>query len=398
MSHVDPDLRAQWDLDPTVTFLNHGSFGACPRVVQEARAEYLARLEREPVDYFVRHLDRELTEARVALADFVGADAEDLAFVPNATTGVSTVLRSLELGPDDDLLVTDHAYRACRNALDFVASRSGARVMVASLPFPCGGPEELVAPILDAVTPRTRLALIDQITSPTGLVLPVCRLVSALAERGVDVLVDAAHGPGMVALDLDATGAAYTTGNCHKWLCTPKVSGFLHVRRDLQARIRPLAISHGASLAASSERSRFRLEFDWPGTFDPTPYLCVPVAIQALGELVPGGWTAIRARNRALAIAARRLLCERLRVSLPCPEELLGSLAAIPLPRGADVGSAPDPDPLHLRLWQRHRIEVPVFPGPARHQRVLRISAQLYNSLGDYQALAEALAAEGEVP
>ncbi len=396
MSHPHPNLRANWDLDESVTFLNHGSFGACPKVVMEARAEMLARLEREPVDFFVRRLERELMEARVALAAFVGADAEDLAFVPNATTGVSSVLRSLDLSADDDLLVTDHAYRACRNALDFVAARSGARVIVAALPFPCSGDDELIAPILAAATSRTRLALIDQVTSPTGLVLPIDALVSALAERGIDALVDAAHAPGMLALDLDATGAAYTTGNCHKWMCTPKVSGFLHVRRDRQIRIRPLAISHGASLAVSAERSRFRLEFDWPGTFDPTPYLCVPIAIEALGGLIEGGWTAVRARNHALVVAARALLCERLGVSLPCPDSLLGSLAAIPLPKGPTCESPADPDPLHLALWERHRVEVPVFPWPALGQRLIRVSAQLYNTLDDYRRLADALVAEGE--
>src|SRR3990167_1371429 len=282
-------MRELWPLERGVIFLNHGSFGACPAEVLRQQAALRDEMEAEPVRFLSRELDDRLAGARQALAAFVGADADDLAFVANATGGVNAVLRSLRFSPGDELLTTDHAYNACRNALDFAASRAGARVLVAMIPFPLAAPEEVVEAVLAHVTPRTRLALLDHITSPTGLVLPIERLVAALAGRGVEVLVDGAHAPGMVPLDLGVLGAAYYSGNCHKWLCAPKGSAFLWVRRDRQPDIRPLTISHGAS-ATRPGRSRFRLEFDWTGTDDPTAWLTVPRAIEYLGSLLPGGW------------------------------------------------------------------------------------------------------------
>ena len=197
---TSPHAR-HWSLAPDVVFLNHGSFGACPSAVLEEQQRWRARLERNPMAFMVREIDALLAEARRALGTFVGADPDDLAFVANATTGVNSVVRSLDFQPGDEILTTDHAYAACRNALDYVAGRSGSRVLVAQVPFPIGGPEEVVQAILAAVTVRTRLALIDHVTSPTGLVFPIERIVRELAARGVDTLVDGAHAPGMLPLD-----------------------------------------------------------------------------------------------------------------------------------------------------------------------------------------------------
>ncbi len=384
-------LAAHWDLDPAVTFLNHGSFGACPRVVLEEQSRIRARMEREPVLFLHRELEPLLDAARSAVADLVRADADDIAFVVNATMGVNTVLRSLDLRAGDELLVTDQEYNASRNALDFVATRSGARVVVAQVPFPLRDPGEVLAAVAAKVTPRTRLLLIDLVTSQTGMILPIQDIVRAMAERGVDVLVDGAHAPGMVDLDLDALGAAWFTGNCHKWLCTPKGSAILHVRRDKQAGIRPLVISHGAN-SGRKDRSRFRIEADWIGTLDPSPWLCIPTALRFLGSLFEGGFDGLRAHNRDLVLYGRRLLCETLGIAPPCPESMIGSLASVPIPDGTVAGSPPlFLDPLHVALFETERIEVPVMNWPKPPHRLLRISAQAHNHRSEYERLVAVL-------
>ncbi len=391
---ADPDL---WPLDPAVTFLNHGSFGSCPRAVLEFQRGLRDRLERQPVRFFVRELEGLWDESRAALARFLGAEADTLVFVPNATSGVNTVLRSLHLEPGDELLVTNHEYNACRNALDFAAGQGNARVVMAEVPFPIRGEEEVVERILERVTTRTRLALLDHVTSQTGLVLPVQRIVRELAERGVDSLIDGAHAPGMVPLTLREIGAAYYTGNCHKWLCAPKGAAFLCVRHDRQERIRPLVISHGAN-SPRTDRSRFLIEFGWMGTGDPSAWLSVPEALRFMGTLLPGGWPEVMRRNRELALAARRILCGALRIELPIPDKFIGSLVSLPLPDATDATPSKSPlylDPLQDKLLAEHGIEVPIIPWPAPPKRLLRISAQLYNSLPQYERLAGALRALG---
>lgn len=387
------ELRRHWTLDPEVLFLNHGSYGACPRPVQEAQARFRERLEREPVRFLMRELEPLLDVARERVARFVGADAEGLAFVPNATTGVSTVLRSLDLSPGDELLTTDHVYNACKNALEAVVARSGARLVLARVPFPLASSSEVTAAVLAAASPRTRLALVDHVTSATGLVFPIEAIVAGLSARGIDTLVDGAHAPGMVPLDLAKLGAAYYTGNGHKWLCGPKGCAFLHVRRDRRDRVRPLVISHGANRDIPA-RSRFRLEHDWTGTMDPSAFLALPEAIDFVGSLVPGGFPEVMKRNRALALVGRDRLARALGVPAPCPDDMIGSLAALPLPPGpADAASLRlEVDPLQDALWAQG-IEVPVPRWPRPPARLVRISAQLYNEAGEYDRLARALEA-----
>lgn len=384
-----------WDLDPTVVFLNHGSFGACPRAVLQRQQELRAEMERETVRFVHRELEGRLDGARAALAAFVGSDPDDLAFVPNATTGVNTVLRSLAFAPGDELLTTDHEYNACRNALDFVAARSGAKVVVAAIPFPLQSEQQVVDAVLAKVTARTKLLLIDHVTSPTGLVLPIAPIVAALRARGVETLVDGAHAPGMLPLDLRALGAAYYTGNLHKWLCTPKGSALLHVRRDRQADVRPLAISHGAN-SARTDRSRFRLEFDFTGTDDFTPFLCVPAALEFLGGLLPGGLSALMQHNRAMALRARTMLCAAVGSAPAAPESMIAGLASVVLPP-SDAAVVPPLglDPLQVRLYEDWRIEVPVMRWAQPAVRALRVSPQVYHSEAQYRYLAEALGKGG---
>ena len=386
------DYATHWALDPEVVYLNHGSFGACPTSVLEAQAGYRDRLESGPVQFLHRDLIGLLDEARGELARFVGADPDELVFVPNATTGVSTVLRSLDLKPGDELLTTNHEYNACRNALDFVAGRSGARVVIAEVPFPVESPDQIVEAILPLVGRRTRLGLFDHVTSLTGMVMPIREIVAALSERGVDTMVDGAHAPGMIPLDVSTVGAAYYTANCHKWLCAPKGAALLYVRHDLQSSIRPLTISHGAN-APVEDRSRFRMEFDWTGTHDPTPYLSVPRAIRFMGELLSGGWPELMERNRNLALAARRLLCDRFGVPPACPDGMIGTLASIPLRRGPYrfTTTALAFDPVEDDLREAYGIEVPVLACPDGPGSILRIASQIYNSIEQYEYLADAL-------
>ncbi len=376
------NLASLWCLDPSVTYLNHGSFGACPRAVLDVQAALRLEMEQEPVDFLVKTLPARLNTARGSLAAFLGAAPEDLVFVSNATAGVNAVMRSLAFEPGDELLLTNHTYAACRKTVDFVTARTGARVVVANLPFPCRHEEEIVAALLQCVSPRTRLALLDHVTSPTALVLPIARLVGELQALGIDTLVDGAHAPGMVPLALSELGAAYYTGNAHKWLCAPKGAAFLHVRRDRQAPLHPTVISHGYSAG-------FHAEFDWTGTFDPTPWLCIPASLQYMAGLLPGGWPQIMAANRALALKARALLLESLIIAAPCPESMIGSMAAIPLPAAAAGSPAAELDSKGLHDWFRERcVETWLYPDPLP---LLRVSAQLYNDFGQFEKLARLL-------
>ena len=390
--------RSPWILDPDVSFLNHGSFGACPEPVLEAQRAWRERMEREPVRFLDRELEGHLDVARTEVGAFLGADPEGLAFVPNATTGVSTVLASLRFAPGDELLASDHEYNATLNALRAAAERDGASVVIVRVPFPIDDPAQVVEAFLAAVTPRTRLALVSHVTSPTALVMPVAALVRELDREGVDTLVDGAHAPGMIPVDLGALGAAYWTGNAHKWLCAPRGSAVLHVRADLRARIRPLVVSHGAN-DDRRDRSRFRLVFDWTGTTDPTPFLSIPAAIRYVGGLHPDGWPGLMAANAELARYARDRLCGALSIPTPAPDSMLGSMAAVPLPGLAPSRSAAAR--LAAELFDQERIEVPVFsfPVPAAlpaggtpASAILRISAQRYNRAEEYDALAAAVA------
>ena len=372
-------MREQWLLEPEITFLNHGSFGATPRVILAKQDEYRRQLEREPVRFMVRELEPLLDAARNELASFVGADPEGLAFVPNATAGVNAVLRSLDIDKHDELLVTNHEYNACRNTLDYVAALEGAKIVVAEIPFPIASPDEVLERVMAHVTERTRLFLIDHVTSPTALILPVERLVAAMRERGIDTLVDGAHAPGMIPLDVRAIGAAWYTGNLHKWVCAPKGAAFLYTSPNRRYSIRPIAISHGAN-ATRNDRSRYHLEFDWTGTFDPSAWLCVPDSIRFIASLVPGGWPEVMRRNHELALRARDILT----TGKPAPDAMIGSMAAIPLPDGPD-------EALHDALLADYQIEVPIMPWPQQPKRLIRVSAQLYNEEAEYVRLAEAM-------
>jgi isopenicillin-N epimerase len=376
-----------FSLDPEVIYLNHGAFGACPLAVSAVQREIRERIEHNPVHFFMRELEGRLDEARAVLAPFLGANAQNLGFVPNATAGVNTVLSALDFEAGSEIVVNDHTYPACRNAVRYWAARRSLQVRTAKLPFPVTSAAELSQAILDEVTPRTRLVLLDHVTSPSGLIVPLAELVGKLHERGVDTLVDGAHGPGMLPLELERLGAAYYTGNLHKWGCAPKGAAFLWVRPDRQALIHPLVISHGWS-ATRSDRPKFLLEFDWPGTLDPSAILSIPAALSFLSGLFPGGLPALYAHNRALALTGRDTLCAALGTKPPCPDSMLGSLAVALFPERTP--NVPTPDALYNALVLRG-IEVPIVPLPGYPSGFVRIAAQVYNSESEFVALAGAL-------
>lgn len=387
-----------WRLDPAVKFVNHGSFGACPLPVLAHQRALIDELEAEPVAFLDTTFESRIDEARHAVARFLNADADGLVFVQNATSGVSTVLQSLEFAPGDELLTTNHEYNATLNGLAEVAGRGGAKVVTIQLPLEITSDDEVVEAFRAALTPRTRLALVSHITSPTATVLPIERIVRELDQHGVDTLVDAAHAPGQVPVDVEALGAAYWTGNGHKWLCGPKGSGVLHVRADRRDRVRPLVISHGWN-DPRTERPRLWREFDWTGTPDPTPYLTLPAAISTMRGFHPEGWPGVMAANHELVIEGRNLIANKLGATPRIPEALHGSMAIIPLSMTLTDEAARS---LKIALMSEDRIEVPISPFPVPAARaapsdpptavVVRISAQRYNEIDDYARLADALA------
>lgn len=348
-------------------------------------------MEAEPVQFLWRRYEERLEPARAQVAKFVGSRPRDLVFVTNATTGVNAVARSLKLRPGDEVLTTSHDYNACRNVLAEVARRAEAKLTVATVPFPLGSADEVLEAVVRAVTRRTRLALVDHVTSNSGLVFPVARLIRELEGRGVDTLVDGAHAPGMVPLDVSRLGVAYYTGNLHKWTCAPKGAAFLWVREDKQAEVQPAVISHGNNTPRRGY-SAYQDWFDWAGSFDPTAWFCAGEAIRWLGALLPGGWRELRERNHRLAMQARGVLCEALGVEAPCPENMLGAMVTLPLPeRFQGVPRSGRIDAEQRSLYDRFHIEVPLVRIGRPERRHFRVSAHLYNRRSEYEHLAEAL-------
>ncbi len=384
-------FRRYWALAPDVSFLNHGSFGACPKPILELQADLRLQMEAEPVQFLWRRYEERLDPSRRQVAEFVGARPQDLVFVTNATTGVNAVVRSLKLRPGDEMLTTNHDYNACHNVLVETVRQARAKLVVAEVPFPLDSPDEVVEAVLGAVTKRTRLVMLDHVTSNTALVFPVSKIVRELERRGVDALVDGAHAPGMLSLQLSRLGAAYYTANLHKWACAPKGAAFLWVREDKQKEIQPAVISHGNNTPRPGY-SAFQDRFDWAGTFDPSAWFCAGDAIRWLGELLPGGWRELRERNHRLAVEARQVLCQALGLEAPCPEDMLGTLATLPLPpRFQGVPRSGRIDPEQKQLYDQFRIEVPFMRFGQPEGRYFRVSAHIYNALSEYEYLGEAL-------
>lgn len=391
-----PFPTRQWALDPDLTFLNHGSYGAVPRAALECQAQIRARMERDPVRFFKVDLERLMDEARERIGRFCNCRPDDLAPMPNATVALCTVIWNSRLGPGDEVLITDHEYMSIVNELERYAQFTGVKVVKAKVPFPIQSPQQVHDAVLAAATPRTRLAIIAHITSATSLIFPIKRITQDLLARGIDVCVDGAHTPGQVPCDVRGLAPTYFVGSFHKWLSAPKGSGFLYVRPDKQPGFRPWALSSRAH-KVRPERALFLRDFDYVGTNDYSAFLSVPAAIDAIDAMAPGGWPEVMRRNHELALEAREIVSRRLNIPLAAPAEMIGSMATIPLPEPApellDRATLYD-DPLQDELVNHHRIVVPIWRLSADNRRVVRVSAQLYNTPAQYELLADALVRE----
>ncbi len=378
MTEFGRALRSRFLLDPEITFLNHGSFGTIPREVFAVADGVRQRFEANP-DRFIREiLPGALREAAARMAEFVHAAPADVTFVDNATAGANTVLRALDFQPNDEILTTTHAYGAVINAIRYVAGRSGAKVVEAPVPLPALSADAIFEPIAAGFSPRTKLLVIDHITSATAMIFPVERLVKHARERGVRVMIDGAHVPGHLPLDVPKIGADWYFGNCHKWLFSPRGCAFFWASPEAQTLIHPLSISHGYGKG-------FIEEFDWTGTRDPAPFLSVPAGIdfhRSLGE------AKVRDHNRALALAAGQRMAQRWGEPMNAAPELLGAMVGVRLPERWQRYGAPVRDTarkLTVAIAQAHRINLNIMPFEGALW--CRVSAQVYNEMSDYDAV-----------
>ncbi len=384
-------MREHFLLDPGVVFLNHGSYGACPKPVFAELQRWQFEMEGNPVEFLGRRSAALLAGARERLAAHLGAHAADLVFVANATTGVNTVVNSLALQPGDEVLATDHEYGACDAAWRVACARAGAFYRRVEIPLPFDN-DSFVERVLAAVTPRTRLIFASHVTSTTALIFPVAELCAAARERGVPTLIDGAHAPGQLPLDLAAVGAEFYTGNCHKWLCAPKGAAFLHVRREHQAAIAATVVSwgyvaewmagdgiHTGALDAFAGHHVLERRLQWQGTRDIAAFLAVPAALDFQQR---HGWPAWQRRCHDLACATRARVAQHNGLPPAAPDAAFAQMVVIPV-------VTDDPAALQRWLFDAHRIEVPVTQH-AGHCFV-RVSVQAYNTEAELDALVHAL-------
>lgn len=371
---------AEYSLMEGVVHVNHGSYGAVPNAVAEAQARWRAEVEANPSRFFrTRHHD--LVRAGAArVAALLGGEGVDWVFVDNATAAANIVAASLPLARGDEILTTDQVYGAVRKALRHHAARCGARLVEAQLPVPIRAEEDIIEAVARAVTSRTKAAVIDHVASQSAVVFPVARLADLLRRSGIPVLVDGAHAPGMLELDVPALGVDWYFGNAHKWLGAPRGCGLLWCRRDRQAALHPLVISHGYGQG-------FTAEFDWAGTRDPSPWLSVTAAIDYHQSR---GGPALRRRNHELAVAAGERLAASFGTESSAPPELLGSMATVRLPTER-AAVYEETERLQVELEKRHDVEASLVPLGGRHW--LRISASIYNEMADFAVAGRAAAA-----
>jgi isopenicillin-N epimerase len=375
-------LKEYFLLDSDIVFLNHGSFGATPKPVFETYQNWQLRLERQPVLFLGRELDSLLHESRIALGEYLNADADDLVYVPNATHGVNIVAHSLQLNPGDEILTTNHEYGACDYTWDFICSKTGAKYIHQSIPLPVNSEEEIVEQFWQAVTPRTKAIYVSHITSSTALRLPVEKICQRARDAGILSIIDAAHSPGQIPVDLQFLGADIVFGNCHKWMLAPKGAAFLYVRREIQSLINPLIVSWGTNPTPDiATGSRFIDILQWTGTKDPAAALTVATAIQFMKD---HDWDKVRCQCHVLLRQAIERICDVTNFPplYPLDSNFYSQMGIALLPKS-------DLTVLKNRLYDEYKIEVPLIQWQDRH--FIRVSIQGYNTQGDIDALVEAL-------
>jgi isopenicillin-N epimerase len=375
-----PVAADQFLLRPGITFFNHGSFGACPRSVFETYQGWQRKLEEQPVEFLGRRINDLLAEARARLATYLGTQANSLVYVPNATYGVNIVARSLELGPGDEVLATNHEYGAADRAWRFTCQRRGVRYINQPLALPADDAEALVEQLWAGVTGRTRVIFLSHITSPTALILPVAEICRRARERGIVTVIDGAHAPGQIDLALDKLGADFYTGNCHKWLCNQRASGFLYSRPEVRDLLQPLVVSWGWEPNEVREDA-FQWMFEWMGTHNPAAYLTVPTAIEWQAE---HNWPAVRAACHELLLEASHRIAALSDLPQISPDttEWWSQMRTIPLPP-CNLTALKD------RLWDEYQVEIPMVGWNGGHY--IRVSIQCYNSPNDVDRLVEGL-------
>jgi isopenicillin-N epimerase len=377
----DPVRRA-WLLRDDIAFLNHGSFGAVPRPVFEAQDEWRRRIEAEPIEQIARRLDAGLNSVKAEVGAFLGMNPSDFGLVTNATEGVNAVFQSIALNEGDILATTSHVYGAVRQVMRHHArTRARTDLVEIDVPLPVRSPQAIADAVLAGLPPKTRLLVIDHVTSPTALIFPIERIVAECRTRNIDVLVDGAHAPGMLPLQIEQLGAAYYAGNLHKWCCGPKGSAFLWVRKDKQDNVHPLVISHRHGKGMTEE-------FLWQGTRDFSAWLAIPAALKFMSD---AGWERVRRHNHELMLYGKAMLESELGVEPICPPDagLLGSMASFLLPAELQNLTPAEGERLQQSFYDEQNVEAPLFEWGGRWMS--RICAQVYNSRDDYHLLAAAL-------
>lgn len=384
------DYSHLFAIEDGYTALNHGSFGSCPKEVMEHQFELIRHTEKLTTRFFMMEMKTLLQESLKDLAVFLGSPFEDMVFVRNATMGANAVLNSLPLQKNDEIVTTNLIYDSCNYLLHHLSKKKGIIIKTAEISFPDDNEDIITEKILNLITDKTKLIFIDHITSITSLIMPLSKIIPEAKRKGVEIFIDGAHAPGMLPIRIAEIGADYYTGNCHKWMCSPKGAGFLYINPEKQHKIEPAIISNYFNKGDTQAQKLFN-SFYWLGTMDYSACCCVKKVIEHLEESVEGGWKHIMERNHQLVLRGRDIILDKLKLTEYTPEEMTGSMVSIKLNSQSEIDAKTTLDVLYLKLLHNHKIEAIFAPLLPKRERILRISAHIYNKEEDYEKLADAL-------